>query len=272
MAVITASQIREYKHNGAICIRQAIDASWIAPMLEHIDTHAATGGQDWTVEPGDRAFSDRYLWPTRDWMRAFMFESGVAEIAGRLMQSCVARGYFDHIFVRDARTPEVTPWHQDRPYWPFLGTQICSVWVALTGCELQSSGVSFVKGSHRWDKVYKPQAFSEDDPNDEWIKHAAGEDIPDFWALRDKYEFLDWAMEPGDAIVFGADVLHAAGRNQTDNRRRVAVSTRWLGDDAIWDPREGTDPIVTQEHVSIQPGELAADDRAFPVGWRADAT
>ena len=42
-----------------------------------------------------------------------------------------------------------------------------------------------------------------------------------------------------------------------------------LGDDARWDPRPGTDPIVTQDDVTIAPGALARDDSAFPVVWSA---
>ena len=37
MRPINDSQIREYADNGAICIRQAVDASWIDPMLENIE-------------------------------------------------------------------------------------------------------------------------------------------------------------------------------------------------------------------------------------------
>jgi hypothetical protein len=49
----------------------------------------------------------------------------------------------------------------------------------------------------------------------------------------------------------------------------VAISLRFLGDDARWDPRPGTDPIVTQADVDLAPGALAHDDRAFPVVYRA---
>jgi len=50
-------------------------------------------------------------------------------------------------------------------------------------------------------------------------------------------------------------------------RRRVALSTRWLGDDARWDPRPGTARIVTHDTVALSPGELARDERAFPLVW-----
>jgi len=40
-------------------------------------------------------------------------------------------------------------------------------------------------------------------------------------------------------------------------------------DGAVWDPREGTDPIVTQDHVGIKPGESPRSERWFPKVWSA---
>jgi ectoine hydroxylase-related dioxygenase (phytanoyl-CoA dioxygenase family) len=71
-------------------------------------------------------------------------------------------------------------------------------------------------------------------------------------------------VEPGDAIVFSAWTLHGARGNAGD-KWRVALSTRWLGDDAIWSPHPGFDPTVRQEDVSIAPGDHPADDDRFPL-------
>ena len=75
------------------------------------------------------------------------------------MRSNSARLFFDHTFIRDAGTDHQTPWHQDRPYWPFTGRQIASVWVALTPCDARSSGLRFIRGSHAWGKIFQPVSF-----------------------------------------------------------------------------------------------------------------
>ena len=267
--MITQTQIDQYNCDGAICIRQAVAQEWIEKMLSHLDNHFSDGGDTETAKNALLAYSDRYQYKKQQWMNDFVFNSGIAEIAGGLMESSLASVYFDHIFIREGGTSEITPWHQDRPYWPFLGKQIASVWVAFTPSGQDSSAMSFIKGSHQWDKVYKPQAFSEEVANDEWIRNAQGEPIPDFWRDNEGLELLSWDTEPGDVIVFGGDILHAAGVNQATSGRRVAISTRFLGNDAIWDPRVGTDPIITQDHVSINSGDYAIrDELAFPIAWQ----
>ena len=40
-------------------------------------------------------------------------------------------------------------------------------------------------------------------------------------------------------------------------------------DGVVWDPREGADPIVTQDHVRIKPGESPRSERWFPKVWSA---
>ena len=96
--------------------------------------------------------------------------------------------------------------------------------------------------------------------------------MPDFDADPDRYEVLEWELDRGDAIVFGAEIVHGATANTSATRRRAAVSVRYVGDDARWDPRPGTDPIVTADQVCVTPGDAPLDDRWFPEVWRSADT
>jgi len=252
--MITEELIAQYERDGAVCVRGAVDPQTAESVLQNIDTLIADTNDRWTTIR-DGGFSDRHLWPTMPWMYDICANSGLPEIVGRLMRSSQARLFFDHIFVRDAGTTQSTPWHQDRPYWPFLGRQIASVWIALTPCDEESSAVRYVRGSHNWGKVYRPKAFGQEGGSSEFLgESAAFEKIPDI---------------DGDAIVFGAEIVHGAYENKDESRRRAAMSIRYIGDDAIWDPRDGTDPIVTPERVGVKPGEAPENDEWFPKVWSA---
>ena len=120
------------------------------------------------------------------------------------------------------------------------------------------------------DTAYRDITDEEINTNQaEWIGSSSEEEIPDFNALRDNYEFMSFETKAGDAVIFNTAIIHTSHGNFSPSRRRLALSTRWLGDDACWDPRSGTDPIVTQEHVSLEPGTPARDDKAFPLVWEA---
>ena len=265
---LTEGDIRAYREDGAVVVRQAIAKAEVADMLAMIDWHLEGGEHRWLVRRPN-SLSERYLWPTHDWMRRFCAETALPEIAGRCMGSPWARLYFDHLFYRQAGGSDDTPWHQDWPYWPVRGRQIISVWVALTPCGPESSGLQFVRGSHSWGKMYRPVQFNADRSTDGFLAgNEAGEALPDIDAAADEYDILSWDMDAGDAIAFSAAAIHGAKDNGGGSGRRVAVSVRYLGQDAIWDPRAGTDPAINPEAATCRPGKPPADDKTFPLVWR----
>jgi ectoine hydroxylase-related dioxygenase (phytanoyl-CoA dioxygenase family) len=265
----TAGQVQRFAADGVVKLARAVDPRWIDPLLE-LAARQLREPSRWVTDSNrgaaaGRVFTDRYLWREQPLLRNFVFESGVAALAGTLMRSSSARFYFDHLLVKQPDTAEPTPWHQDIPYWPFLGRQICSVWVALTHATVEESSLEFVRGSHLWNKCFAPVPFGV---KAGWTADFNGEVCPDVDAARGDYDIVGFDVEPGDALVFSAWTLHGARGNAGANWR-VALSTRWLGDDAIWAPHPGCDPTVRQADVSIAPGEYPADDDRFPHLWSA---
>lgn len=271
--ILSKEEITQYHNDGVIFVGQAVKAEWVDRMLAVVEfqlNHPSEWAND--ANPGqatNRLFTDRYQWRQNAEIRAYLFESGVAGLAGQAMQSNQVRFYFDHLLVKEPSTDAPTPWHQDVPYWPFMGKQICSVWLALTDISIEQSAMEFVRGSHQEGKYYRPELFAdrENHPGS-WAKAGAGEKVPDIEAHREDFDIIGWDMKAGDAVLFSAWTLHWAPGNRSQTQRRAAISTRWLGDDVTWFPHEGADPTVTQKDVSIQTGELAHDDKVFPLVWQ----
>ncbi len=258
--------------DGVVKIPGAVDPSLITEILAVADAELNDPGA-WVTDtnPGattNRLFTTRYLWPTNDTIRRFALESGVAELAGRLMGASSARLYFDHLLIKEPQTANPTPWHQDIPYWPFLGKQICSIWVACSDATVDESSLEFVRGSHRWDAYYAPVAFGESAR--EWVDDFDGEQCPDVEAARDDFDIVGFDVEAGDAIAFSSWIVHGAPGN-AGSKRRVALSTRWLGDDSTWYPHPGCDPTVTDDDTTAVVGAYPDDDVRFPLGWHASS-
>lgn len=269
---LNQAERRTYEHDGVVFVRGAVDRAWVDRMLAVVDRRLASPGK-WANDPTpgaarNRNFSERYLWREDPEIGAFIRESGCARLAAQAMGSRSARFYFDHLFVKAPETMRPTPWHQDIPYWPFLGKQICSIWLALTPCSVANSALEFVRGSHLDGKYYVPEPFNGPDDKNTWMAEAIGERCPDIEADRARYDIVGYDVEPGDALIFSAWILHGARGNASPENRRAAIATRWLGDDALWHPHPGADPTVTAADVSCAPGEAPADDVVFPELWR----
>jgi ectoine hydroxylase-related dioxygenase (phytanoyl-CoA dioxygenase family) len=268
---LTAAWVEAFAADGVVHVPGAVDADLIDEVLALADRELSDPGP-WVTDTADdpapgRLFTSRYLWRDDPVVNRFAFESGVAELAATCMGSSSARLYFDHLLVKEPRTESPTPWHQDIPYWPFLGQSICSVWVACSSSTVEESSLEFVRGSHRWEKYFAPESF---DGTAGWTDDFDGEPMPDIESNRDGYDIVGFNVEPGDAIVFSSWIVHGSPGN-TGAGRRVALSTRWLGDDAVWHPHPGCDPTVTQADTTSVPGEYPADDDRFPLGWSESA-
>ena len=266
---LTEAEIQTYRDEGVVVVRNAVDPQWVEQLLAVAD-HQLNNPSKLVndVNAGateDRLFTDRYLWRNNDVINRFVRESGCGRLAAQAMGSSSTRFYFDHLLVKKVNTKAATPWHQDAPYWPFRGKQIASIWLALTPVTVSGSGMEFVRKSHLDDVYYLPAVFNgEANTGGQWAAQQKGVPVPDIEAARDQYDIAGWDMQPGDALVFSAWTLHGAPGNSSPTQDRVAFSTRWLGDDVTWDPREGVDPSVDPSQVAVAPGEPPRDNAFFP--------
>ena len=274
---LSEHEVAQFRSAGVVKVPACIDASWVG-LLREVAEQQLQAPSPWVndVNAGaseNRLFTDRYLWRHNDVIHRFVHESGCARLAAQAMGSNSARFYFDHLLIKKVNTPTITPWHQDAPYWPFRGKQIASIWLALTPVTVEGSGMEFIRGSHLDDVYYLPQVFNgADNKSGQWATEQRGVPVPDIDANREDYDIVSFDMAPGDALIFSAWILHGARGNSSSTQDRVALSTRWLGDDVLWDPREGVDPTVDPAHVLVDPGMPPRDNSFFPEIYRAPAT
>ena len=266
---LSKEEVVSFRTNGVVKVSGAVDPSWIPELLTVADVQL-TKPSKWVndVNAGaseNRLFTDRYLWRHNDVIHRFVHDSGCARLAAQAMGSNSARFYFDHLLIKKVNTPTITPWHQDAPYWPFRGKQIASIWLALTPVTVEGSGMEFVRGSHLDDVYYLPEVFGgAENKSGQWANEQQGVAVPDIEANREEYDIVSFDMAPGDALIFSAWILHGARGNSSSTQDRVALSTRWLGDDVLWDPREGVDPTVDPAQVLVDPGTPPRDNSFFP--------
>ena len=271
---VSDADIAAYRRDGVVCLRGLFGPDWIARLRAALDRNMKSPGP-WhrsITKPGQPGnfYYDSMMWRFDPDFRAFAEQSPAAEIAGRIMEARSIRFFYDQLFVKEPGTLDPMPWHHDLPYWPFQGKQVCSIWLAIEDVTAAGSGVEFVAGSHAWGKWYKPEL-----PYDDNKKYQALdlEPCPDFGKRKGEpgLRFLTWDMKAGDWLVFSALTVHGSGGNTAMTHRRAALSTRWLGDDAVWDPRPATAKYYYEpDGPGLNPGERVGG-RFFPELWRSDA-
>jgi len=262
MPEVTYAEVEFYQRNGAVAIRNLLSADEVDSLREAIDWNIANPGPlgataSRNTDPG-RFFEDFCNWQRIPAYRDIIFESALPEIAARLMGSETVRLYHDHLLVKEPKTKQPTPWHQDQPYYNISGTQNISFWIPVDQVAREST-LEFVSRSNdgTW---YMPKTFLSEQAK--WFPEGSLAEVPDVEGESDSHEVLGWELAPGDAVAFHMLTLHGSAGSTS---RRRAFSVRVIGDDIRHEPRKWRTSPEFEGLVDELPAGAEMDHPLFPV-------
>ena len=279
MRALNDVEVATFRSDGVVHLPAAVSKELVSEILASVDdlieSPGRFGGSMTPRTASGMFFQDRYLHPTHPDFLRYASDCDLALSAATVTGSKKIYLYYDHVFVKEPGTQESFVWHQDRPYWAVDGSQICSSWLALTDANAKSSALQFVKGSHLWDRTFKPEYPALEGLTSKQVEQALWKGVaehidsfehecPAFEEHPDLYEILSFDVAAGDVLLFDFRTVHRSGPNDGDNRR-AAISWRWLGDDAFWDPKVGADPIIRNQDTLLNPGDPITDEDVFPL-------
>jgi hypothetical protein len=187
---------------------------------------------EWSSAPG--RFTIRWLWRDLDSVRRFFTDSGVAPVVAAVIGARRLQYWYDLTFIHDPLADGAgTPWHHDIAAFPCKGTQIPSLWIALSDIGRDMAPLQCIRGSHRNPLMFRPPIHVDA----ERPVPPGYAELPDVEAriAAGDYERITWEVKAGDALIIHPNTLHGAPSNRAD-RTRIAFTTRWAGDDVVWKP------------------------------------
>ena len=258
---ITQQDIDDYQRDGVVCLRQVLSRDWV-DLLEPIAREVIIGKQDVGLLP---TIPGRYMARRIAEYRRLVFESPIAEAAGKVMQSREIRFFFDEFFAKPPQSDAKTLWHCDRMGWPVTGVMVPSIWIPLTPI-VKANCLEVLAGTQHDDVPYwlfSPNARAMIKPDDR-VPH------PDIESRRGEpgLRFLTWDMDPGDMLIVHPWVLHYSAGNPTDDWR-IAISERVFGDDIRWAPRPDCVNLAGISFDEMLVGEKP-EGPLFPLLWSDD--
>ena len=264
--MIEQEVIEQYQRDGAVCIRGLFGADEIATLRAGIELNLASLSPRAIVastadDPG-RFVEDFCNWQDNPHYRRFIFDSALAETAGRLMRSSTARLYHDHMLTKEPGTRQTTPWHQDQPYYNIEGGQNVSFWIPVDPVSRDST-LELIAGSHLGPWLM-PRTFMAAEAK--WFPEGTLADLPNIDAARENFRILGWDLQPGDAVCFHMLMLHGA-RGVSGTKRRRVFSVRFLGDDIRHRPRRWKTSPEFPGLTDELPAGAPMNHPLFPVLW-----
>jgi ectoine hydroxylase-related dioxygenase (phytanoyl-CoA dioxygenase family) len=254
-----------FARDGVVHLRGVLESAEVATAERAIEevlrspsalAQVASSSDD----PG-RFFEDFCRWGDVAEIEDLARQSRVPQLAAELMAASSVRFYHDHVLVKEGRTQQRTPWHQDQPYYNVDGRGV-SAWIPVDpvpepGC------LELVAGTHQGPWLM-PRTFLTREAK--WFPEGSLGELPDIEANRSTHDIRRYEMQPGDAIFFDFLTVHGAPGFPFDGRRRV-LSLRYLSESARHAPR----PWLTSPPFEGLSDDLPAGapmvHPLFPVVW-----
>jgi len=282
--MLSDGQVETFWSDGVVCLRGVLPGDWISRLQQAVEeVLTARDGTDLSamaaqIDAGGgavlrdpaaagtrrgRFFAGTDHWRRNATFRAFALESPLPAVVAGLLRSRAVALYEDSLLVKEPGTAERTAFHQDMAYFHVTGTQVCTTWCPLDHVSTETGAVEYVRGSHRWERDFRPNFFV----STATIPGTLGEAVPDVAADPERYELLSFETTPGDVVVHHARTIHGAPGNASSTRRRRAVSVRYCGDDVRFHRRPGA-PLKPWQESAVEGAPL--DPADSPIAFRAD--
>ncbi|MBT3536848.1 MAG: phytanoyl-CoA dioxygenase family protein [Rhodospirillaceae bacterium] len=249
--MVSEQDIQTLADDGVMVMRNLVSSEWldrIAAAIERDIADPAPYVHGYPATNGSGRFHGNLrTWETDPDLRDFCLNSGLGELTATLLGSDNVNLLYDQLFIKEPGTPNPTRWHNDQPYWPVRGRQILSFWISPDPVTMDSGALEFIRGSHKWGKMFQPERFGDTKAHDDYERNPDYVDMPDVEAARGDYDIVTWDLQPGDAYVFHAMTVHGAGGNLRADVRRRGYTVRYTGDDIRYDTRPGTNIHLRSE-------------------------
>lgn len=159
--------------------------------------------------------------------------------------------YHSKMIMKDAKVGGAWAWHQDYGYWyqnGVLTPNLCSVSIAVDAATKENGCMQVLKGTHLMGRV--DHVLSGD---------QAGADMERVREAMKRYALVYCVMQPGDALFFHSNLLHASARNDSDKPRWSMICCY---------NAKTNDPYKEAHHPRYTPLKKVADAMIKKVGAR----
>ena len=225
---------------------------------------ALEGGADAAITGRSIVETDAAHWHTD--LRAHHLEGPLPALVAELTGTDKVVFYSDQLFLKEPGSRIRTPFHQDEPYFLVDG-DVAVCWVPVDRVGADNGPMGYVRGSHRWGRLFKPSDFVTDTgtfPERDGIEHGRLEKMLPISATTHDLVYFD--AEPGDVIVHHWSTVHGAAGNTSPVATRRAASVRYAYGDSRFHRRPSS-PEPFRDRVELNEGEPLEHSARFPVVW-----
>lgn len=209
---LTDEQVASYRDDGYVIARGLLDADETALLIEAARGNRALEQHAFGRKDGEGRESRLTLWnhPGEDIFGMVSRNTRIVDAMEALLGGEVYH-YHSKLMLKEPRVGGAWEWHQDYGYWYGNGCLyplMASCLIALDRASRENGCLQVLRGSQAIGRIEHGK-FGE----------QAGADPERVSAAMRRHELVYCEMEPGDAIFFDGNTLHASAANESEHPR-----------------------------------------------------
>ncbi len=209
---ISDEQAKQFDDDGYLMIGSLFDQEEISRLLETAKEDRCLADHAVQMDDGAGGKSSLSVWCIAgdDLYGMFARCRRVVDSAERLLNHDVYH-YHSKMMLKEPRTGGAWAWHQDYGYWyhyGYLYPDMLSCLIAVDRATRENGCLHVLVGSHKMGRI-EHQLTGE----------QAGANLERVELARKKFPLLHCEMEPGTALFFHSNLLHASAQNKSPHSR-----------------------------------------------------
>ena len=212
---LTLEQISAFERDGLLWLPGFFAHTEIAPLARLVEENAILKNGTVGVADSDGNFSQLFGWSghSDDLLGAYVRIARMVEVSEDLLGGESVYHWHSKLSMKTPGSQGRWDWHQDFGSWYLeacLRPEMLTIMVAVDATSAGNGCVELVRGSHLLGRIDHGPLGQSQGADPQVVEQALA-----------KLERVECILEPGDAVAFHANTLHASGPNNSDRPRTV---------------------------------------------------
>ncbi|XP_013380201.1 phytanoyl-CoA dioxygenase domain-containing protein 1 homolog [Lingula anatina] len=210
---VTDKMLEDYNRLGYIIVRGLLDSEEMALLKRTLEGSDAIMKNAYQLDDGLNKAVGLCIWshPGHDVTGMIIRSEKLVRTSEKLIGRGEVYHYHTKITIKEPKTGGSFRWHQDYGYWYQNGNlfpDLNTVYIAYDKNDPENGCMQILEGSHKAGRQDHHRVGGQNGIDEERVQHLA---------KMCPLKYVE--LEPGDALIFCANLIHKSDANNSDRRR-----------------------------------------------------
>ncbi|AZN42902.1 phytanoyl-CoA dioxygenase family protein [Paenibacillus albus] len=215
--IVTHKEVEQYNRDGFVMVKDLFTKNEVNRLIQEIEGGDRVAGTTYSADDSSGRKAKLAIWfelGSDVWSSVSICPRIINNV--RILMGEDAAFFHGKVMLKEAKSGGAWEWHQDYGYWydqGFIYPNMMSVFIALDPATRENGCLQVLRGSHKLGRLEHGKVGAQ-----------TGADPRRIHQVQDMFELMHCEMEPGTALFFHSNLLHASAPNMSEHHRRTFIT------------------------------------------------